>query len=1078
MSDGATIKLGAVPETRRNLSSNLPVAIADHELLRLIGRGTFGEVWLAQSNATGRYRAVKVVYRDRVPTAHSYEIEFAGLKRFEEVAREHLGFVDILHISRHEEAGYFYYVMELADAEEGGARISPDTYACRTLSTLLAAKGRLPLVECARLVVVVAEAVAELHRHNLVHRDIKPGNIVFVRGSPKLADVGLVSDASDAMAFTSIIGTPGYLDEAAHGTPAGDIYALGKILYVMASGRPAKDWPNWPEDAANSLGVEDIKELDRIVRKACHSDHSRRYTDVQQFLADLRPLLVSAQVRRLQRFAGLISFAKRYAMLAAVLLGLAALAGCQWMRWTRQAADLRQREVGVCISQGNRAMEAGNALGSLPWLVRALEIDAPNPDRTSAHRLRLGCALGQTPSLKLLWFSEREQGQPVFAGQENRLLAPLPGGFWACVALPTRATVSPPIGCGDSNETAAITRMADLAVTCSGRSNSVSLWNLNTGQKLQTFTCATNLHAAAISPDGRWIAAAAEDWSVLLWEVARPATPRLLAGHQGRILCLRFNRDGLRLASGGEDSLLILWDVQTGESLGTNASHGSWVYQVAFSPDDRELATASFDRKARILDSRTGVELAPPLSHGDGVYSVDWSPDGTLVATACLGFEVRIWKRKGGQLLWVLPHETRPVHVTFDPSGGSLLTLTHDGTMRVWNLRSVLQPVDLTVGGWSAAGHRVLQRREDGVRLVGVAGRWSSALVPMPSRQILKALLDEQGQRLLLVTRAGATDSINTVEARLWDTQLDEPCGPAIPLRLPLPEMVLSPGGRRLALLATNSTLVLDLTSGQQVFGINEGLTLASFDGAERRLAGAISNRVCVWKLASRAPPRVLSNTMGVGFLAWSHHGQYLVTTCWDSSFRAEAARVWNAGTGHSIGKPLWHRDGVRSAAFSPDDTRIVTCGEDFNALLWDVRSGRQLVPPLPHRHQVWHAAWSDSGRWVATITRDGFVRLWDASTGEPITPPLAHPGNPLAVRFLDEGWKLCALNAEGVLRIWGIQPESRPASELALLAELLAARQPGADESSMRAVSPERLKQAWDRLRHRYPESFGWGQP
>src|SRR5438445_4723326 len=94
-------------------SAPLP-QIPDHELLRRVGEGAYGEVWLAK-NVMGTYRAVKVVYRRNFSDDHPYEREFAGIKRFEPISRAHASQVDILHVGRNDQAGYFYYIMELAD---------------------------------------------------------------------------------------------------------------------------------------------------------------------------------------------------------------------------------------------------------------------------------------------------------------------------------------------------------------------------------------------------------------------------------------------------------------------------------------------------------------------------------------------------------------------------------------------------------------------------------------------------------------------------------------------------------------------------------------------------------------------------------------------------------------------------------------------------------------------------------------------------------------------------------------------------------------------------------------------------
>src|SRR5690349_9881839 len=95
----------------------LSPTIPDFELLKQIGRGAYGEVWLARS-VTGLYRAVKIVYRDRFEESRPFEREFAGIKRFEPISRSQENLVDVLHVGRKDDLGFFYYVMELADAVE------------------------------------------------------------------------------------------------------------------------------------------------------------------------------------------------------------------------------------------------------------------------------------------------------------------------------------------------------------------------------------------------------------------------------------------------------------------------------------------------------------------------------------------------------------------------------------------------------------------------------------------------------------------------------------------------------------------------------------------------------------------------------------------------------------------------------------------------------------------------------------------------------------------------------------------------------------------------------------------------
>src|SRR5215467_5386464 len=134
-------------------ASPLPAApphIPDHELVRRIGWGGYGEVWLARS-VVGTYRAVKVVRRRSFADERPYEREFAGLKRFEPISRTHPGFVSILHIGRNERSRFFYCIMEIADDLRSGQAIAPGNYAPRTLASELKLRVRLPLVECVEI---------------------------------------------------------------------------------------------------------------------------------------------------------------------------------------------------------------------------------------------------------------------------------------------------------------------------------------------------------------------------------------------------------------------------------------------------------------------------------------------------------------------------------------------------------------------------------------------------------------------------------------------------------------------------------------------------------------------------------------------------------------------------------------------------------------------------------------------------------------------------------------------------------------------------------------------------------------
>src|SRR6266850_7470889 len=128
--------------------ADLPPPIPDFTLLRPIGRGAYGEVWLARS-VTGVYRAVKIVRRDSFNEDRPFEREFAGIQRFEPVSVGQESQVALLHVGRNDAGGFFYYVMELADDITG--QFDPATYAPKTLRAVLKQRGKLPASECIEL---------------------------------------------------------------------------------------------------------------------------------------------------------------------------------------------------------------------------------------------------------------------------------------------------------------------------------------------------------------------------------------------------------------------------------------------------------------------------------------------------------------------------------------------------------------------------------------------------------------------------------------------------------------------------------------------------------------------------------------------------------------------------------------------------------------------------------------------------------------------------------------------------------------------------------------------------------------
>jgi serine/threonine protein kinase len=347
--------------------------IPDHQLLGLIASGAYGEVWLAR-NAVGTLRAVKIVRRDRHTSAESFEREFKGLQKFEPVSRAHEGLVDILTLGLLNDGAGFYYVMELADAaeprdEDGQSKmedngsfergtrhppssiLDPQNYAPRTLRADLKSRGALPADDVIALGLKLTAALAHLHAHGLVHRDVKPSNILFISGEPKLADAGLVAALDDAR---SLVGTAGYIAPEGPGSPQADLYALGKVLYEAAFGKDRQEFPALPANVAARPDHARLLELNEIIATACAHDPKQRYADAEAIHADLEVLDKGQSVKRKRTRQENFKHAIRFAA-AAVLIGILYLTATKLLPSLQSVGELRSSnpEVNRLVDQGN-----------------------------------------------------------------------------------------------------------------------------------------------------------------------------------------------------------------------------------------------------------------------------------------------------------------------------------------------------------------------------------------------------------------------------------------------------------------------------------------------------------------------------------------------------------------------------------------------------------------------------------------------------------------------------------------------------------------------------------------------------
>jgi formylglycine-generating enzyme required for sulfatase activity len=260
--------------------------IPDHEVLRKIGGGAYGEVWLARG-VTGAMRAVKVVWHDDFEDEREFDREFQGILKYEPISRDHPGLVHILHVGRGDDGddseSFYYYVMELGDDVETGREINPVEYEARTLrSEMKSAEGDpLDTRFCVEVGRRLAEGLDHLHGNGLAHRDVKPANVIFVDGKAKLADIGLVALRGQR----TFVGTEGFVPPEGPGSAQADVYSLGKVLYEMATGMDRLDFPELPDELPEGDELKLWRSLNGVICDVCEPKISQRKLTTAAMLA-------------------------------------------------------------------------------------------------------------------------------------------------------------------------------------------------------------------------------------------------------------------------------------------------------------------------------------------------------------------------------------------------------------------------------------------------------------------------------------------------------------------------------------------------------------------------------------------------------------------------------------------------------------------------------------------------------------------------------------------------------------------------------------------------------------------------
>lgn len=1056
------------PAPAGEAGSNRPPSIGaklryfgDYELLAQIASGGMGVVYRARQISLNRIVALKVML-----TGQAAAPEFVERFRHEAEAAaslEHPHIVPIYEIGEYE--GLQYFSMRFV---EGGSLAQRRAEFCLSGSASGRAQSDSEFEPRQRrlgeLMATIARAVHHAHQHGILHRDLKPGNILLdADGQPHVTDFGLakvVTQDSNLTHTVAVLGTPCYMaPEQASGqsrnlTTAADVYGLGAILYELLTGRPPCEGATPAETIRlvaetepprpHSLNGAVDKDLETVCLKCLQKDPFHRYPSAAEVGDDLerwlsgqpihaRPVGTVEKVwrwcRREPALAGLLGL-----LLVILVAGsLAVLA--QWQRAQRlavaEAAQRSRAEEHLALLRLQRAEElfrSDRALPALAQLARVLRLDPSN--RVAAERLV--AALTQRHFAMPLFATPSSAGRVDWANFS-------PDGQWLVTA---------------------------------SREGFAQVWDLRTGQAAASpLKHERDVNCAYFSPDNHRVVTASKDHTARIWDArtGQPLTPPLR--HAESVIAALFSPEGDRVVTASADNTARVWDARTGQPTSPPMAHASHVYRAEFSPDGRWIATASADHTARVWDAATGQPITPPLQHTDGVATSRFSPDGQSVLTASADRTARVWKARTGEPItkplrhegyvlsavfspdgrWVitagadglitvwdartgerlrppLRHTAEVVLARLSPDAQRLVTASHDKTVRVWDMassKSLIEPVQHEAAvlyfQFSADAGRIVTECNGGARVWEIARELPFATPHWHPGPVSSVAFSPDGQWFL----AAAANV-----AWVWNARTGERLEPPLQHALTVHAVAWSPNGQWIATASRDNTVRLWWAATRQASGPalvhQEGVLAAEFSPDNSLLVSVSEdNRAQVWEVETgRALGPPLRHDGAVTSARFSPDSRWIVTASGD-----QTARLWEARTGRGWGPPLVHRAAVSSARFNGDGRCVITASADTTSRIWDAHTGQPLLPPLPHEAAVSDGAISPDGLLAVTACQDSAARLWNTRTGRLACEPLSHAREVLAARFSPDGQRVVTTSADFTVRVWDART-GQPLSE------------------------------------------------
>lgn len=1080
-------RMPTAPESPR---SAFPPSVPDYHLIRVIGEGSFGQVWLARG-ATGTFRAVKIVRRELADGGRAFARAFRGLRHYEPISRQDESLMHVLHVGPSEPDYHFYAVIELADpvppdestsdpaespsdaksssnssvaedefwkAAPDSRVIDPDSYEPLTLASLLERQRRCRVALCVETGIALCRALGVLHRNGLVHRDVKPSNIIFSQGRPKLADIDLVtpSDSTLPRQFAQ-----GFSPPEGAGSPSADLYSLGKVLYEMSTGNDRTDFPNPPLD----LHPDDEPlwaDLNEVVIRACAKEPAERYQSAQEMHDDLQVVRAGGSVRRLRALERRQRILARLGVILICGVGLATLGFLREQAHRKSVQELaesnRRNAMRLHLSQGFHLINDDDTFGALPSFAAARELDAQDLRAVAIHDVRLQTILAQSPALICLGSHEGEitgsefsqDGTKLVTGSVDRTARVWDSETGEALTEPLIHTSEVLLAKFSGDHRHVFTLSIDGVLR---------VWDLADGRSVREIPLPVEtVEVASLSPDRHWIAVGGHSGELLV----RSLTSEVLhtrSPHHGAVKALAWSPDGRRLASAGDDGEVWMTDITEGLQVLGPLRHAGTIRSLAFDHETRLLASGSSETTIQIWEVDTGRALTPLLSHEGSVWSlrfssdskflfagggqfrksgdltvwsvsegrptgqrvrhrmpvnrIEISPDGTLLATASVDQSARIWDLKTLQPVSPLLRFNQSVRdIQFSPDGRRLLASSRDGTWRIWRIRAALD-----------AGHELKYASTVSDARVTPEGHWIISGTTAGEARIDDRATFRSAVKLATIganwTIAMSLDGTWLALAQTRGTQLYHRSDPLA---------AFDPAGsldswRALALSHHGKEMIgwcpdRGLEFMRLASVLHDGNALPTADSSKRPSPAVLVRR------SLDCDPRL--NVLSQEF---SPDGKWIAVGFGPlnedpKQVRIGEARLYHSETGVLHAGPLLQNGRAVALAFSPNSKLLLTACSDATAEarrahLWDVASGTEVGNGFPHADGVACVGFSRNGRWVATGGEDAEAQIWDVATQSPIGHRMKHSRGVLWVEFSPDNRFVVTGCADGTARLW-----------------------------------------------------------